>query len=175
MTSDQEPEKTSVENPILDAQNERETVSKPVLPSGTGPKLETLPGRIVVVERIYHSVPGRNPTSIDRGFGRQLVSREKPYEREMTLSQEWRAIEIGWIDKVGTVVVVLQATPEVEVGVAYEHVVDRRDSTDYLKGIQRFSRILSNELLRISPGEGDFLFLRSTAEESIVTVFVYPV
>lgn len=146
---------------------------------GTGLPLDELPARVVIVEKLYHAVPGRNPTSIQEGFCRKIVCREQPYMREMRLTEQWVALDKGWIPgDVGLVYISVGPNdPLVQVGVAVREIT-RQGRYGDIAVIQKFSRILPDESIRVSPFE-DELFLRKadgdSKKQALATVWVFPV
>lgn len=64
-----------------------------------GPELArgAAPGRIVVVESIYHQLPGEQPVGTERRFARTLATDDQPAERRVTVTGTWALIPFGWL------------------------------------------------------------------------------
>jgi hypothetical protein len=55
--------------------------------------------RITVVEHITYSVKSGNPMVIPSRFGRNMLTEEQPYQRQLTIDGTWRKLELGWLDE----------------------------------------------------------------------------
>ena len=54
-------------------------------------------GRLTIVEMIYHQIPDRQPFAVDWRSSRQLSSNERPYERNMIVTEEWEPLPGAWL------------------------------------------------------------------------------
>lgn len=58
------------------------------------------PARFVVVESVYHQVPGEEPTTVQTAVSRFLQTGEQPYERKGLATAEWQLLDCGWVKDV---------------------------------------------------------------------------
>lgn len=52
---------------------------------------------LTVVENVYHSQEGRQPTAISSKFERELTTSEQAYIRYQVVTEEWKEIDLAWI------------------------------------------------------------------------------
>lgn len=60
--------------------------------------------RLSVVQMVYHQQPDGQPTVQEARYSRWLESDEQPYLRRMTVGEEWVALDVGWVEKAGMLV-----------------------------------------------------------------------
>lgn len=58
----------------------------------------TPPGRLTVVETVYHQEPGQQPTALTTRYGRPLETAEQPFTRRLRLGDAWQPLPAGWLD-----------------------------------------------------------------------------
>lgn len=60
-------------------------------------------GRLTVVDSVYYQKFGEGPLAIPGGgkdrFSVVLFSDEQLYRRELTLTEEWAALDVGWVER----------------------------------------------------------------------------
>jgi len=67
--------------------------------------------RITVVDSVYWSTEDGQPVQISSRFSRPLESEEQPYIRRITVGEEWQPLDLGWVGKVGLLVLANEPTP----------------------------------------------------------------
>lgn len=60
-------------------------------------KEESMRELLTVVESVYHSQEGRQPTAITSKFTRELTTSEQAYVRYQVVTEEWQEIDLAWI------------------------------------------------------------------------------
>lgn len=160
----------------------------------------SLPGRLVVVEQVYHQQSGQDPVCADSQFGRLLHSDEQVYQRILKINDQWVRLDTGWIVSVG-MLVLSHADKDVEVGfmsppdeesapttLSSEPTRSKRRtmfSTPSLPTVDpppsgpslpppfTVIRIPARESARFMPAEGASLWLRSSGETRL-KIHVFP-
>lgn len=62
--------------------------------------------RLTVVETVYHQNGTDQPTSAYSSFCRTLVSQdEQPFAKQVKVTEDWRPLDLGWIEQAGMVVI----------------------------------------------------------------------
>ncbi len=61
--------------------------------------------RLTVVGTVYHQVPQGEPDSFESRFVRGLEDEEQPYRRQTKVGEKWEAIDFGWLESVGYLVI----------------------------------------------------------------------
>lgn len=69
--------------------------------SRTAPVPMPTTGRLTVIEKVYHQLPGEQPTATEHQFVRQLRSDEQPFSRKFKVPREWKPLDLGWIECAG--------------------------------------------------------------------------
>jgi hypothetical protein len=70
-------------------------------PNGPTYKVSTPKGHISVVETVYHQLTDGQPIAVESRFSRSTETDEQPYQRKITVTEEWKSIDHGWIEQVG--------------------------------------------------------------------------
>jgi len=65
-----------------------------------------IPDRLTVVETIYHHSAEDNPTQFECRFCRHLKAKEQPYSRKCKATEEWQALDTGWVERIGMIQVI---------------------------------------------------------------------
>jgi hypothetical protein len=145
----------------------------------------SLKNRLTVVERIYHQIPGEQPTLIDYRHSKLLESDESPYIRHnLKLTEEWTLLDKGWIEgDVSSIVLSNEEGKSTQVNPTEEEVAALKkkivEIAFVLGEIGNFpskshQEIPPSEQLRIFPSTGVQIFLRSRCGISKASVTVYP-
>ena len=58
-----------------------------------------LKDRITVREMIYHQQAGEQPTGTETKFSHELESHEQPYQRRLSVGEDWIPLDHGWIEE----------------------------------------------------------------------------
>jgi hypothetical protein len=110
--------------------------------------------RLTVVDKLYHQVPGNNPTHVSVGFTRELADDEQPFVRspKKPLTERIK-VDTGWIPSPSFVIIENRGGGDI--GVTFE------DCPEYFvvkagEG-QRFSPFRSS-LMEIFPTDGEPLY-----------------
>jgi hypothetical protein len=59
---------------------------------------------ITVVEAIYYTAEGQQPTAVETRFTRRVTSDEQVWTRRIKIGAEWVRLDTGWLDKPSLVV-----------------------------------------------------------------------
>lgn len=82
--------------------------SDPTLKPPPRPRTAPVPmpttGRLTVIEKVYHQLPGEQPTVAEHQFVRQLLSDEQPFARKFKVPHDWKVLDLGWIERAGMLV-----------------------------------------------------------------------
>lgn len=118
--------------------------------------------RIVVVEYIYHQLPGQQPIAVENRFSRQLASLEDPYFRRLTVGREWLALDTGWVKSAGLVSLCNEMDKPVVNLSAAEHETWQKRQLQVSVGEHKTGclLLLPGESLRIQPEENPTIWLR---------------
>lgn len=142
--------------------------------------------RITVNEMIYHQVLNDQPTSYSMSFERLLpVSSEQVYDRRLTVGEEWKKIDFGWLTEPGVGLFLIQnlqgkfpfviptaeeraaeMSKSIELGVKYSVETPLVQSCGIL--------ILPNESSRLTPREGVEFYLKSLSGSSKYRLIAFP-
>jgi hypothetical protein len=137
--------------------------------------------RITVVETVYHQPGDMQPSSVSPRFTRWLGSDEQPYIRTITLTEEWVALDQGWLKgQCGMVVIENEEskrltfipTPDEQDEIEARVIeVGYRGHKD--QGGGSFL-VYPRENLRITPSDPDRIELRCRQGKARCTLHVYP-
>lgn len=58
---------------------------------------QEIPDRITVVENIYFQRRGEDPSQCGKNFELTLETKEQPYDRDLTINEEWKLLDLGWL------------------------------------------------------------------------------
>lgn len=61
------------------------------------------PSRLISTGWIYHQRTGQEPQGWSFGWSLPLDNDEQPYFRELTVGEEWRPLDHGWLDSASRV------------------------------------------------------------------------
>jgi hypothetical protein len=126
--------------------------------------------RISVNESIYHQEYGGSQPTPNKPirFGRDIDTDEQPYSRKITVTEEWKPIEKGWIEKCGLLTIenleAFKKDPDktIEVGVGVEG------------NIYRFTQIRAGEGMRLDPIEFGALRIHCCKGSVKALITLYP-
>jgi hypothetical protein len=147
--------------------------------------------RITVVETVYHQQSGGQPTAVVNRHGRPLDTDEAPYTRQVNLTEEWQALDLGWLEgNVGMLVLsneegkgytVNPPRSELEdvrrriVEVTYEWPSGPRDMHSPPKvALAPEWYVFPGESMRATPAHADLLRLRSQHVKARVLLTLFP-
>lgn len=82
------------------------TSPPPFLQEAQGRVKGRMKSRMVVVENVYHQVPGEEPQSITSRYTRWLNDDEQTYTRKTKANLSWAPLDFGWILQSAQVVIV---------------------------------------------------------------------
>lgn len=141
--------------------------------------------RITVVESIYHTEFGQNPSMIDARYSRELDSDEQLYQRRLTATEEWSRLDTGWIEEAGLMVIknltgeFLQISPSEE---EKEETKKKILELSYLVGANPFDSLSEGlnwlippkETMKAVPSSVKTLFIRSQFGEIKYNLYLFP-
>jgi len=58
-----------------------------------------------LVQDIYHQASAQEPEQVSARYSRVLSDNEQMYRRKTTLTDEWRLLDVGWVNNIGLVVI----------------------------------------------------------------------
>lgn len=109
--------------------------------------------RMVVIEELVHQGGGHQPKSVPHSFGRFCESDEQPYQRIVTIGEQWQEVDFGWVESCGMLSIV-NITPQSSVVLSPEERTERDSKMVEVSvetGVPAFARIRVGESLRMEP------------------------
>ena len=64
------------------------------------------PSRLVIVEETYYQCRGEEPFQLTSRYVRHLDTEEQPYQRKITVTEEWQELDYGWVEDISLVYIV---------------------------------------------------------------------
>lgn len=63
--------------------------------------------RLTVLYTVHHEHRGEQPVSVSLGHSRMLKTKDEVYQRRLKVNEEWKAIDLGWVEpaNVGCIVI----------------------------------------------------------------------
>jgi hypothetical protein len=132
---------------------------------------------ITVVQNWYHSVIGEDPVQVEGHFSRFLSTSEQAYTRWLKVKEAWIPIDLGWITKVGMVVIRNTGTKFTQVQPSPEQVAEAAKQVlevSYTKDSKRSFLIPPGETYPFYPTSPEDLCIRCQHGEVRFTLWVYP-
>lgn len=132
--------------------------------------------RLTVVEKIYHQIPGSDPTGINIGFTRHLQEDEEPYLRSprKPVPIDWTPLDLGWIAeecKSASCVVIRNLSRPKEPVFLQED--DEFIYIKYKDSKEHFT-IAPQEAMRFTPSDPKSLVIRSSTGKALFSLVIFP-
>ncbi len=145
-------------------------------------KMETgpVPDHLTVVEVIYCSHAGRNPTDIQSRFAYKLESDDQPYERERKIGLEWEPLadKYCWLEESSMISIQNEEGRFIGVNPNDEELASVKEKVieigiKYNDEIIVFAEIIPCRSIRFSPSNFRDLMIRSRngITRAVVTIF----
>lgn len=139
-----------------------------------------LPGKILVVESVYHQRPDSQPVSIETRYSRWTGTSDGPYRDEVTATAEWVAVQHGRLKGVGLLVVEnaagcdLQVVPTIEQRIFIDGlVVEVSIAGDDEQPKPRIT-VLPGENVRFGLCPGQKVFVRCLSGDAPCVITTFP-
>lgn len=134
---------------------------------------------LTVVENVYHQVVGEQPTMTESRFTRDLESTEQVFTRHLVLTEEWKPLEVGWLDQLSMMVIKnnegigLKQIPTKE---QREEIDQRVIEVSYTPNSFKFMgwTIFPRESMRACPSDARLLHLRCRTGTARATITLLP-
>ena len=124
---------------------------------------EGLKSKLTIVEMVYFRAPGESAIGIESRYSRELATDEQPCERRLKATENWQALDTGWLKKVGTIVI---TNREATIGEILE--------VAYCDSPQDGWLILPGESMRALPKDVKRLMVRSHSKVIRFTAHFFP-
>lgn len=135
-----------------------------------------IPDRLTVVEYVYHQQMGREASMFESRFSRALGDHEQPYERQVTVGEDWQSLDCGWVERVGMLVLRNEEGRHMQLNPTAE---ERRAIAGRVVEIRTKDQpaawlVHPGESLRACPADAAGLEVRCQAGEARVTIHAIP-
>ncbi len=123
-----------------------------------------LKSQITVVEQVYHRLVGNQPCLVESRFSRELVSNEQPYERHLSVGEQGKPLDCGWVKEASQLLILNEAGRNLQVNSTKEgrEETSRKVLEVYYLGAVGFSWLVyPRESIRVCPNTLEGLAVRS--------------
>lgn len=135
--------------------------------------------RITILETVYHSEGGNQPTSTSVKFSRELAEGGgERYCRRLTLKPAWAAVETGWVADVGLLLLLNEQPPPPPKANSKESLVDTYNVVEVGLAvgseIVHFASVLPGDSLRLRPADVAAIRVRASHYDTRLSLTAYP-
>lgn len=67
--------------------------------------------RLSVIDAVYYQSPQGEPVVTESRFARWLSTTEQPYSRRLLIGEDWTALDTGWLEQTGMLVLENEGLP----------------------------------------------------------------
>ena len=132
---------------------------------------------LTVVEMVYLQPIDGEAQCVESRYMRELDTHEQLYKRRMTVTNEWKPLDVGWIEKAGLLVIHNEEGQHLTANPTEEEAKTIADSiVEISSNSEGCFRILvrPGESTRFEPSDVFKLQIRSRTAKAFVTIHAFP-
>jgi hypothetical protein len=136
-----------------------------------------IPPRVVVLEKIYHQIPGEDPTLITSNFQYDVECDDQVFNRRHKITTDWILIETAWINQASMMIIqnLGPKRPNVQLGPDEMHELETRYMEVSLRGDNEIDLFIPvGQSIRIIPVYLNKLKIRCVRNDTTYEMSIFP-